>query len=653
MACSRRPLVGVSGDGLALLAARARADGRGVWETLAARAHAQIDRLNEADRRALEGFTARFAEERPMASRRTLSQLIERAMQQSGYGRQLLALESGERRLANVHKLIRLARRFEAGSGRDLRGFLDHVAYRQSSIASSEPDAPAAGKPLDAIQLMTIHAAKGLEFPVVCVADLGRKPNLTMPELLVDGDRIGLRLMGLNGEDTVSTLAYEELWAERRREKDEEEARIIYVAMTRARERLLLSGAVAFESWPHGERAPAIGWLGPAISKDLPEMLSAAEHGVLDITVGRERTATVRLRINTAEATHARARAHRPDRDARNTAAEPEVDARAGEPVQLQLSLDATETSTRARAALPESDPAGELGPLSYTALSELERCGYRYYLERQLGLGEDRPGAGERPAGAGASEDMRARARGTLVHRLLEDVDFRSGRAPSAQEVGRVAKELGMRVAAPEREEIAALVSSVSNGAATGLEPAERVARARGIHREHPFAFSLGPDQPLLTGVIDLLAREHDGGVLLLDYKSDTVGDALNLETLVERDYGLQRLLYALAVLRDGAPSVEVIHWFLRRPRDWVGVRYLAAERAVLEERLRERVRRALTDPFAVSRAPHRGLCLTCPGRARLCSWTEDRTLQEDLRELPAEDVRSASATPPEPAEG
>ena len=84
----------------------------------------------------------------------------------------MLALDWAERRLANVHKLLRLARRFEASEGRDLRGFLDHVEYLEQAV-KVEPDAPVEGVEPDAVRLMTIHAAKGLEFPVVCLADLG------------------------------------------------------------------------------------------------------------------------------------------------------------------------------------------------------------------------------------------------------------------------------------------------------------------------------------------------------------------------------------------------------------------------------------------------------------------------------------------------
>jgi ATP-dependent helicase/nuclease subunit A len=150
-------------------------------------------------------------------------------------------------------------------------------------------------------------------------------------------------------------------------------------------------------------------------------------------------------------------------------------------------------------------------------------------------------------------------------------------------------------------------------------------------VRREHPFAFSLGTQAPLITGVIDLLASERGGGCLVLDYKSDRVGPAVALEALVERDYAVQRLLYALAVLRGGAAEVEIVHWFLERPREWVGVRYTALDRGELEERLAWHIARARERAFSVSTQPHRGLCLTCPGRTGLCSWSESETLRED----------------------
>ncbi len=266
-------------------------------------------------------------------------------------------------------------------------------------------------------------------------------------------------------------------------------------------------------------------------------------------------------------------------------------------------------------APTPSAEPA-RISTLSYSSLTELERCGYRYYLERVLGIGEDR--AAER--GREGEQGLEARARGTLVHRLMELLDFARPQPPSPAEVAERARELGLRVGSAEGEELARLVASSCD---SGL--AARVASAKGVRREHPFAFSLGAAEPLINGVLDLLALEADGIGLVVDYKSDRVEAEVDLEALVEREYGVQRLLYALAVLRDGAPAVEIVHWFLERG-EWVTARFHAADRLVLEEQLSQRIARTRGEPFAVSAHPHRGLCLTCPGRVGLCSWGRPR---------------------------
>jgi len=737
------PLVGCSSDALALLADAARArGGASVWETLRVGGEDLDARLPAGDRDALGRFRALFEAERRTASLRTISQLIERAIQASGYREHVLGLEWGERRLANVHKLLRLARRFEASEGRDLRGFLDHVAELRAATSGAEPDAPVGGVEPDAVRLMSIHAAKGLEFPVVCVADLGRAQNVSVPDLLVDGDRIGLRLLRLDGGEATPALDFEQLAEERKAAQAEEEERILYVAMTRARERLLLSGAVDFERWPQPRSgAPAISWLGPALVGDLPTIVRAPDEPVCDMAVGVSGGARVRLRLNTPQTAPPAARSEPPRRPAEpvepvdrsgwpitGAGARLPVDARgragaasvgvAGAPEGAAALSDGVTRAPQPgagvrsdgvarapqRGAGAGSDgvarapqrgagagsrrrvPLGKLETLSYTTLGELERCGYRYYLERVLGMPENSSAGRDRSAAEGLS----ARARGTLVHRLLESVDFARPTDPSPKEVSRVARELGLRVGRRERDEVAALVGAAIGrapcgsspagvaapveglargarvaqgeweapgervaaaegvapgegvtagpGSATGervsvgegVAPGERVAAAGRVSREQPFAFSLGPHEPLITGVIDLLAREADGGWMVLDYKSDRVAVDDDLSELVEREYGIQRLIYALAVLRDGAPEVEIVHWFLQRPHDWVAARYGAGHREGLEARLAERIERARAGGFEVSEHPRRALCLTCPGRAGLCSWGDAETLKE-----------------------
>jgi len=610
------PLVGLSRDGLALLSRAARRAGRGVWETcLSPPQDGLLEELSDPDRVALEAFCARLRSERATASERTLSQLIERAIKAGGYREHVLGLEWGERRLANVHKLLRLARGFEAAEGRDLRGFLDHAQRLQETAGARESDAPVEGVEPDAVRLMSIHAAKGLEFPVVCVADLGRAPNVRQPDVLVDGDRLGISLVRLDGDRAVSALDYEELAAERKQAESEEEDRILYVAMTRARERLLLSGAVEFERWPEQRQgATMISWLGPALAAEVASLAAAGEP-VHDLAVAG---AQVRLWLSSAQSV-----GDVLDRARMSTGAPPV-------PPYLRgaSTLDRALPRAAQMSLFSDEVPAGgRSSTLSYTSLSELERCGYRYYLERELGMGEDR--VAMRSASAGGV--LEARARGTLVHALLETVDFRAPRPPAPEQVAARARELGMRASSSEREQIAGLIAG-----ALAAPAAVRLAGAVRVRREYPFAFALGARGPLdgggalMNGVIDLLADEGDGTRLLVDYKSDRVEAEQDLAALVERDYGVQRLVYALAVLRDQAPAVEVVHWFLERPGEWVSARYAAADRSELEELLAARIQRTHARGFAVSEHPHRGLCETCPGRAALCSWSEAETLRE-----------------------
>ena len=315
------PLVGISSDGLALVALQARAEGLGAWATIALAAGQAAGaggggmeehdmggaatqmrdaegagtgetgeavaegllyhHLSATDRERLGRFAEYFAAERSAAPTRSPAELLLRAMAHSGYESHVLSLPWGERRVANIHKLLRLARRFEAAEGRDLRGFLDHVAQRRVHAESSEPHAPTGSEP-DAVRLMTIHAAKGLEFPVVCLADLGRMGTGTLPDLLVDGERVGLRLARLDGSAAMACLRYEELSEERRSAEAAEEERILYVAMTRARERLLLSGSCDFARWSGG--AP-INWLAPALVPELPALIGTLEHPVADLPI--------------------------------------------------------------------------------------------------------------------------------------------------------------------------------------------------------------------------------------------------------------------------------------------------------------------------------------------------------------------------------
>ncbi len=637
------PLVGLSSDALALIALAANEHRGAVWEEIE-RAFGQArqetsarapDRdldndldlcasLPEVDRRRLATFADRFATERSAAPMRSLAALVRSAIAASGYEAYVLSLPFGERRLANMRKLVRLARDYEARNDRDLRGFLDHVAHMASTRGGRESDAPVADGELDAVHLMSIHAAKGLEFPVVCVADLGRKPRRAAPDLIVErggeagSAKLGLRLRRLGGREPVAELDYEELRERREAAEEEEEDRVLYVACTRARERLLLSGAVSFERWPEVKQGAApIAWLAPALVPEVPEFAAREDPALRETTIGLDEL-QVRCVFNTP------ASAERDRTRQAPNGGDDEIRARHGPSIAQGTAAQAAVDARRPVAtvvAWPPEPLSGVSGTMSYSSLAELERCGYRFYLERVLHMPERRGEA--RTATAEAQLDPRVR--GTIVHALLETIDFTRPALPTTASVASVARSTGADVGESECEEIARLIER-----ALEAEPARRIGAGEQVRREIPFAFALASDEPLASGVLDLILRERNGTTLIVDYKSDRIEDEADLEELVRRDYGLQRLVYALAAIEQGAQEVEIAHWFLEQPARMIAVRYKPAQRDLLRARLLDRLRRARENGYAVSDDPHRALCLTCPGRGALCSWGESRTLAE-----------------------
>ena len=194
--------------------------------------------------------------------------LLERGLETTGYDLAVLARSGGERRLANLRKLMRLAREYERAEGRDLHGFLAYAATRDLA-AAREGEAPLESEGLDAVRLMTIHRAKGLEFPVVCVADLGRQGGGRQDRLLLGADgSVGLRLATPGSGGTVPALAFERLAADAAADEDAEERRLFYVAMTRACDRLILSGTADPER--HAEPRPGgppLDWIAPGAAR--------------------------------------------------------------------------------------------------------------------------------------------------------------------------------------------------------------------------------------------------------------------------------------------------------------------------------------------------------------------------------------------------
>ncbi len=601
------PFCGVGADALILLADAGRAIGGGVWAALrAAAADPDGDSLAPlpADERArLVAFARFFADEREHAERLPVEVLLERALEGTGYDLAVLARASGERRLANLRKLMRLAREYERAEGRDLHGFLAYAATRDFA-AAREGEAPLESEGLDAVRLMTIHRAKGLEFPVVCVADLGRQGAGRSDRLLIGPDgEVGLRLATPGGGETLPALAYERLADALALEEDAEERRLFYVAMTRARDRLILSGSTD----PERQTAPRPG--GPPLDWIAPALLGGAldparpERVVTGAWDGRPTRVLTRL-------------------------VTPSTMPPAALPAEPRRRPGTPGTALPARAKVVPAPATAQPAPqrLSYSALGQYARCPYRFYLQRTLRLPDVSPPewADHEPAAAPAP-GLDPRVRGTIAHVLLEEIDFARPAAPDPARVIEVGVEAGAELTPEDIEDISGLVE------AFGASPlCARLAAAREVRREAGFVFRLDPaGGALVNGFVDVLAREADDTTLIVDYKSDRL-DGAEPEDVVGASYATQRIVYALAALREGAAAVEVAYCFLERPEVAVAARFTPRDIPELDERLTRLAEGVLERRHPVAAEPHRGLCGDCPGRATLCSWPEEMTLRE-----------------------
>ena len=245
--------------------------------------------------------------------------------------------------------------------------------------------------------------------------------------------------------------------------------------------------------------------------------------------------------------------------------------------------------------------PSSPVRRLSYSALALFERCPYRFYAER---LGGMRPvdGSGRLVGQVG----MAASEIGDSVHRLLELVDLAAPAPPSLDEVlgwypGATAEEL---------ERIGALVQAYCGSAL-----AARLAALGGVSSERPFAFE--HDGVLFHGVLDVLHLEN-GRALVADFKSNFLGDHSPAE-VVDAEYRLQRLVYAIACFRAGVEEVEVVYQFLERPDELVAATFRRDELSGLEAELSAVIAQIQSGMFPPR--PSEFACAGCPALDVVCA--------------------------------
>ena len=238
----RSPLCGLSDGSLVALARNGLA---GLVRVEPEEAAATLDAARggaapEGEGARLGRFLATFRELRAARRRLDVGDLVELAVRRLDLEAALLAGPDGERRAGNLRKALDLARR-EAGRGATPADLADRLR-RMALRPPREPEAD--GGAADAVSLLTVHQAKGLEWPVVFVPELAaRSPAALRRPVLDEGGRVGTPLFPGNGDGAEETTTTARLRAATSAAESAESHRLLYVALTRARDRIVLSGA--------------------------------------------------------------------------------------------------------------------------------------------------------------------------------------------------------------------------------------------------------------------------------------------------------------------------------------------------------------------------------------------------------------------------
>ena len=461
------------------------------------------DLVRVEDRVGLAETSSLVAELARCAGRLGPGAILREAVRARALDEVLAALPRGAQRVANVRKLLAIADRHN--DARAFRKWLDDASEQE--LAESE--AATFSEDDDAVRLLTVHASKGLDFPIVFVPEIGA----ALPRSEKGVARIALgagddpNVLAVRAADegglVLEPPSFASIYATTRRRERAERQRLAYVAITRAADAMFLVG---------GRLREAVGDLGAstlAVLEDIaadPHALAAAALAVEDVDVPAP---TVR--------SHA---------------------------------VDIAVTAVVARRSIA---PAWRSLPIAPTALADFEHCARRFELVHLLGLPEH-------VRGARASADtpranvtgLDARVQGTLAHAVLErvptaafagtDADAAASRALAAE---------GVPLEHPQHATIVARVARFLGGTY-----ARRIAELGAeLRREVAFVLAVDDEEGrsvVLRGSMDLVVVWPDGTVDIVDYKSARSG--------ADGAYAFQLDVYALAAraMFPGAPQLR-----------------------------------------------------------------------------------------------
>lgn len=520
----------------------------------------------------LKDFLDQLHRWRTMARMRPLAELLEAVYDDTGYVAFCGGLENGDQRVANLHDLLGRAKQFGTFSRQGLYRFLRHVERLEEEADQGQPSVLGEGE--NVVRIMSVHKSKGLEFPVVFLPDLGKRFNLADSGQRIMVDRA--RFLGMEAVDEAKQVRYPSLAStlvsERLRQQAlAEELRVLYVAMTRAREHLILVGTCGPEKpeqWRTlhgGRRGPmpaemvlgagtALDWIGPAAAAitgsggTAIEVIPRTAEEIADVA----QAATARKELSPRQAARAALRPLDPPPPENPVASK--VIERLGyryphEPfAKLRAAIPVTEWARLQKAAAVDADASPS--PVTVDKLLPLPRVL-----------------AGELP--------LSPTEKGTATHLVLQHLDFlRPCRGDDLRD--QIDRMISRKLMLPAQAE-AVDRAAVEWFAGCDVGKLVRATAKEDVFREIPFNLALPPDalgasssadprdQVMLRGRIDLMLR-RDGEYVVIDYKTDDVTE--RTIALRRESYRPQVGLYRQAIEKLTGAKVAAVYLVFLKPR-------------------------------------------------------------------------------------
>ena len=514
------PMSAVSDDGLWLLrnAEASRRAGRHLWDGLGVAGAA----LSATDAAAAVSLRRVIERARDRVGAVPLAEVLKRAVEESDTDLALLGSgDAGLEAFANVLQFIDKAAEFERSGGSGVAGFAARVDAEERFGHQESPSALADdGSP--AVRIMSIHASKGLEFPVVALPLLDDTPPADggiLRTCVSDGQleiALGLPASWGGKSEDRRTPRFAQFASEETAAEAEEAKRLFYVGCTRAREVLLLSGSANLEKSPLDAAECSLGLARRALGS-----LLEGPPGT-DTIRSLSQGARVSLRVH--EVPEAPVMCAQPP-DSPERAEHPDA-AAAPDPADGPALVASGVAPTR-----PER--------FSYSDISAFDACSLRYWAQRVARLG-----------GAEMPGDGNPMKFGSALHAVLQ-LGRPGAPVPPAERIEAIARFYQLGPDGPVR-----LTRAAERFA--GSRIAAELEACKTVRREHPFSVRMGSGvhEADLVGVIDAYGRTGTSA-LVVDYKSGTSEAG---ESELRERFATQARCYAYAAFSDGCESVRVV---------------------------------------------------------------------------------------------